>query len=184
MKTKDRHENNGRKSHFNPDRETYMNQDGNYVYLIWDTKTKLYHKEVCVVGVEGFTPEIRDALDDMDAEEDRLNEKENRREFEALAKNLFEYYLEDYEYKNNPLYILCRPGLQPRSAKRANLKKLNRAMKKLNPEQINLIYEIYGEMKYGADVAREQGVSRQAINNRIRKIQNRLKKLMGELSDD
>lgn len=61
--------------------------------------------------------------------------------------------------------------------------KLLLAMDKLTPEQVDLVYAIYGEMQFGADVAREQGVSRQAVNNRLKKIQARLAKLMAELDE-
>ena len=57
------------------------------------------------------------------------------------------------------------------------------AMEKLTPEQVDLVYAIYGEMQFGADVAREQGVSRQAINNRLKKIHTRLAKLMSEMDE-
>lgn len=56
-------------------------------------------------------------------------------------------------------------------------------MEKLTPEQVDLVYVIYGEMQFGADVAREQGVSRQAINNRLKKIHTRLTKLMVEMDE-
>lgn len=61
--------------------------------------------------------------------------------------------------------------------------KLLLAMDKLTPEQVDLVYAIYGEIQFGADVAREQGVSRQAVNNRLKKIHARLAKLMAELDE-
>ena len=56
-------------------------------------------------------------------------------------------------------------------------------MEKLTPEQVDLVYAIYGEMQFGTDVAREQGVSRQAINNRLKKIHTRLANLMAEMDE-
>ena len=56
-------------------------------------------------------------------------------------------------------------------------------MEKLTSEQVDLVYAIYGEMQFGADVAREQGVSHQAINNRLKKIHTRLAKLMAEMDE-
>jgi len=58
------------------------------------------------------------------------------------------------------------------------LKELDVALAQLTPNQLDLIHELYGCCKSMAEVAREQGVTRQAIKDRHRKILRRLKKLM------
>ena len=58
-----------RKAPYNPDRQTFVDADGNYVYRIWDEENHCYRHEVCVVG-EGISPELRSLLDEMDAEEE------------------------------------------------------------------------------------------------------------------
>ena len=51
-------------------------------------------------------------------------------------------------------------------------------MKELTEDQITLIYQIYGMNRQLSDIARECGVSKQAIANRRDKIIARLTKLL------
>lgn len=60
-----------RKARYNPNRETYVDENGNYVYLIWDEERQDYRREVIAIGEGGITPELRAMLDEMDAEEER-----------------------------------------------------------------------------------------------------------------
>ena len=48
-----------RKAQYNPNRQTYVDENGNYVYLIWDKEAQDYRREVCVVGDGGISPELR-----------------------------------------------------------------------------------------------------------------------------
>ena len=59
----------------------------------------------------------------------------------------------------------------------ALVEQLRLLMQKLTPQQIDLIYSLFGEQKRMADIAREQGKTRQAVNNQKNKIINKLKKL-------
>ena len=60
------------------------------------------------------------------------------------------------------------------------LKKLEAAMEQLTEGQRDLIHELYGFCRSMADIAREQDVSYEAIQNRRGKIIRRLKKLIDE----
>ena len=46
-----------RKARYNPNRETYVDENGNYVYRVWDESIKDYRHEIITVGDGGFTPE-------------------------------------------------------------------------------------------------------------------------------
>lgn len=45
-----------RKARYNPNRETYVNENGNYVYLIWDEELQDYRHKVIAVGDGSITP--------------------------------------------------------------------------------------------------------------------------------
>ena len=175
-----------RKARYNPNRETYVDENGNYVYLVWDEETRKYRQEVCVIGEGGFTPEVRALLDEMDAEEDRRLDADDHhldKVFECRKKA----HGDDGSGRTpDPIDLL--PQVRQRSFRDALLEdprigQLLTAMDKLSPDQVDLVYAIYGEMQFGADVAREQGVSRQAINNRLKKIHARLAKLLAEMNE-
>lgn len=175
-----------RKARYNPNRETYVDENGNYVYLVWDEETRQYRQEVCVIGEGGFTPEIRALLDEMDAEEDRRLDADDHH-----LDKVFEYRKKAHSDDGSgrtPDPIDLLPQVRQRTFQDALLEdprveQLLIAMDKLSPEQVDLVYAIYGEMQFGADVAREQGVSRQAINNRLKKIHARLAKLLAEMNE-
>ena len=57
---------------------------------------------------------------------------------------------------------------------------MRQAVEQLTPQQIDLFYALFGEMRSMADIAREQGKTRQAVNNQKNKILNRIKKLLDE----
>lgn len=66
-----------RKSEFDPEREAFMDGQGNYTYNTWvQLPNGLWElKPICtaMIGEEGVTAEITIALDDADCEVDRQN---------------------------------------------------------------------------------------------------------------
>ena len=56
--------------------------------------------------------------------------------------------------------------------------KIEAAMEKLTEEQRDLIYELFGLCRTVSEIAREQDVSREAIQNRRSKIVNRMRKMI------
>jgi DNA-directed RNA polymerase specialized sigma24 family protein len=175
-----------RKARYNPNRETYVDENGNYVYLIWDEETRSYRREVCMVGDDGISPELRAMLDEMDAEEERRLDADDHHLDKVFDEKKKTHGADKSGRTPNPMDLL--PQRRQRTFQDAlredpRIAQLLIAMDKLTPDQVDLVYAIYGEMKFGADVAREQGVSRQAINNRLKKIHTRLAKLMAEMDE-
>ena len=135
---------------------------------------------------EGISPEIRSLLDEMDAEEERRLDADNHHLDKVFDGKKQAHSADKSGRTPNPMDLL--PQRRQRSFEDAlredpRVGQLLLAMEKLTPDQVDLVYAIYGEMKFGADVAREQGVSRQAINNRLKKIHARLAKLMAEMDE-
>lgn len=175
-----------RKARYNLNRETYVDENGNYVYRVWDKEIKGYRRDVITVGDGGFTPELRVLLDEMDAEEERCLDADDRHIDKVFEAKKSAHSADGSGHTPHPMDLI--PQRRQRSFRDAlredpRIGKLLLAMDKLTPEQIDLVYAIYGEMQFGADVAREQGVSRQAVNNRLKKIHVRLAKLMAELDE-
>lgn len=175
-----------RKAPYNPDRQTFVDVDGNYVYRIWEEETKSYRQEVFVVGDKGISPELRSLLDEMDAEEERRLDADNHHVDKVFERRKQAHSDDSSGRTPNPMELL--PQHRQRTFDDAlredpRIGQLLLAMEKLSPDQVDLVYAIYGEMKFGADVAREQGVSRQAINNRLKKIHARLAKLLAEMDE-
>lgn len=175
-----------RKSQYNPNRESYVDENGNYVYLVWDSENNSYRREVCVVGEGGFSPEIRAVLDEMDADEDRRLDADRHHMDMVFEAKKRAYCDNQSEYANDPLEMLPQrkhQSFEEVIRESPCIEQLIKAMDRLTPEQKDLIFAIYGEMLFGAEVAREQGVTRQAINNRLNKIHKRLKKLMEDMNE-
>lgn len=175
-----------RKARYNPNRETYVDENGNYVYLTWDEELQDYRHEVIAVGDGGITPELRTVLDEMDAEEERRLEADDHHIDKVFEIKKKDHGADRSGHIPHPMDLI--PQRRQRTVQDAlrenpRIAQLLIAMDKLTPEQVDLVYVIYGEMKFGADVAREQGVSRQAINNRLKKIHTRLVKLMAEMDE-
>lgn len=88
-----------RKAQYNPNRQTYVDENGNYVYLIWDEETQDYRREVFVVGDGGISPELRATLDEMDAEEERRLDADRHHIFTYRAPSIFPEILSSYKWQ-------------------------------------------------------------------------------------
>lgn len=62
--------------------------------------------------------------------------------------------------------------------KNEDYRRLHNALSKLPNEQRELIIRVYFKNEKQADIAREQGVTRKAINNRLERIYAQLKKFL------
>ena len=58
---------------------------------------------------------------------------------------------------------------------------LHQFIDKLQPQQIDLLYSLYGELRQMTEIARQQGVTKYAIYNREKKILCRLKKMFSDM---
>ena len=150
---------------------TYKTQDGN----TWTIRA----------GENGVTEEMIAFLRENDRErelQDRY-QKENTCYYYQNGVSLFETV--PNEDVDHPIERIIAPGpdvmdiLFPDEEIMSPLRvKLDAALAQLTPAQLDLIHELYGSCKSMAEVAREQGVSHDAIRHRREKILRRLKKLM------
>ena len=75
------------------------------------------------------------------------------------------------------IFSILYPEEKPKSRM---IEALKAAMERLTPQQIDFIYERYGLQMSEVEIARRDGVSKQAIDNRRTKLFKRIRKLMEE----
>ena len=187
-----------RKSEFDPEREAYLDKDGNYVYNTWVRQPSgLWELEpVCTakIGEEDVSAEITIVLDDMDCGDDRANNmiRKNRdKVFDDLCaaydanpadengdKRVDPWDKASYQAaQGTDILDQIIPEDKPADAR---MEKLLELMAGLTEEQRNLVYNHLGARKQFTQIAAEESerkgkpVSRQAISNRWDRILTKL----------
>lgn len=120
--------------------------------------------EISEIEVEDSLGEL---LVDMDRLEYNVNHKETRRHVLLSAIDPADRFLTAEE---NLLQDLIDEE---------DHEKLMAAIRKLQPQQQELLYRVYWKGEKQRDIAREDGVSERAITGRMQKIYASLKKFMG-----
>ena len=179
-----------RKSEFDPEREAYMDKDGNYVYNTWVQQPNgLWElKPVCTakIGEDDVSAEITIVLDDMDCGEDRAN-NQIRKHRDKVFEEQCAAYDEDPADESGDKRIDPWDKASYQAAQGANIldqifpedkpadarmEKLLELMAGLTAEQLDLIYDHLGARKQFTQIAAEESerkgkkVTRQAISNR------------------
>ncbi len=151
-----------------------------YTYKSVDGSTRTIR-----VGEDGVTEEMIVLLQESDREmalQERYQEENADysirnaiRRFETAPNNIIDHPL---DWIADPKADIMKILFPDRAEDSLLLKKLESAIEQLTDNQRDLIYELYGFCKSMADVAREQDVTYEAIQNRRSKIFRRLKKLV------
>lgn len=161
-----------------------------YTYYRWDSDLKREVPVVITAGTkDGVTEEHilwleeadhKEALQERYAEENRDYSTENQK---------VKYLRGDDGVADDPINELADNRTNPDHflyedvKENPQVQQLLELMEKLTPKQIDLIYAHFGERRYLADIAAEEGCTPQAVTNRKNKIINRLKKLFAELDE-
>lgn len=102
------------------------------------------------------------------------------RQIEAENVNTDEGYERCELADNGPdIHYQAFPEDMEKEPEDSRMEELMKALEQLTQEQRDLIYEVLGANRSLAEIAEEQGVTRQALNNRKNKIVARLRKIMG-----
>jgi len=104
-------------------------------------------------------------LMDMDRREYNNDHKETRR------------HASIYEIDQEENLIPSKYCLEDEILRKEEIKALVKAFELLTPEQLRLVRAIYSEGNSMAAIARSEGVSKMAITNRMKKIQEKIKKV-------
>lgn len=107
-----------------------------------------------------------DVILELDRQEYNANHRETRRHCSLDALNLDDSFLpSDTDVEGDFIRL-------------SETARLHAAIEKLSPQQQRLIRQVYFEDRSCADIAREEGVSKVAIFNRLQKIHAQLKKYL------
>ena len=108
--------------------------------------------------------EIAKALQELDSEEQRIKRKESRRQVASLEQLLDEGL--DFEENSNDRLT------------DEQITKVRDALEHLTTDQQWLINQVFYENRTQADIARELGVSKAAITQRLERIFEKMKKVL------
>ena len=192
-----------RKSEYDPERECYMDGQGNYVYNQWvqQPNGQWELKPTCIVniGENDVTADITIYLDDMDCDDDRANNMIRKTRDKIFSEQCAAYDADPTDENGNrrvdpwdkasyqaaqgtDILDQIFPNIKPADPQ---MKKLLELMDGLSEEQLDLIYAHLGERKQFTQIAAEESerkgktVSRQAISNRWDRIITKLCKGLG-----
>ena len=165
-------------------KEQDMKTGKSYNYSIWDAEE---NKTVTVeirVGHDGVTKEDIEILMELDRQEARNNEGEDR-----LKDHLFEVQKkESIETGVNPFdgdKVMKALDKAPASDNLEHaICEVERAVKKLTPAQQDLFYEYFGMQRKMSDIGRDNGTSRKAVFGRKERMVKSLERLLKEAGID
>ena len=162
-------------------------QPTTYTYWHWDEEAKRTLPISIITGQDGVTEEHIIMLNDFDHAADLGDryEQENRDYGTENKKSKLESDPDDCigdpienlgTHKTDPAFLLEQKVDEPNPL----VGQLLTLMEKLTPQQIDLIYDLFGSERQLTEIAKEEGTSVTAIHNRKSKIIARLKKLFAE----
>ncbi len=162
-------------------------QNITYTYWSWDEESKKTLPITITAGQDGVTEEHIILLNDFDHAADLGDryEQENRDFGTENKKSKLESDPDDCTgdpienlgtRKTDPAFFLDQKADEPNPL----VEQLLTLMEKLTPQQIDLIYDVFGSQRQLTEIAKEEGKSVTAIYNRKSKIIARLRKLFAE----
>ncbi len=158
-----------------------------YTYWRWDEESKKNLPITITAGQDSVTEEHIIMLNELDRAAglgDRY-EQENRDYSTENKKSKLESDPDDCigdpienlgTRKTDPAFFLEEKSDEPNPL----VEQLLTLMEKLTPQQIDLIYDLFGSQRQLTEIAKEEGKSVTAIYNRKSKIIARLRKLFAE----
>ena len=158
-----------------------------YTYWRWDVESKKTLPVTITSGQDGVTEEHIIILNDLNHAADLGDryEQENR-DYETENKKL-QHFRNPEKFSEDPINALITHNTDPaffldQKADEPNplVEQLLTLMEKLTPQQIDLIYDLFGSQRQLTEIAGEEDVSVTAIHNRKSKIIARLRKLFAE----
>jgi hypothetical protein len=158
-----------------------------YTYWSWDEESKKNLPIAIIAGQDSVTEEHIIMLNELDHAADLGDryEQENRDYGTENKKSKLESDPDDCigdpienlgTRKTDPAFFLDEKVDEPNPL----VEQLLTLMEKLTPQQIDLIYDLFGSQRKLTEIAKEEGKSVTAIHNRKSKIIARLRKLFAE----
>ncbi|MDD2267930.1 MAG: hypothetical protein PHY15_00090 [Eubacteriales bacterium] len=163
-------------------------QQTTYTYWHWDNEAKKTLPITITAGQGGVTEEHIIMLNDFDHAADLGNRYEDENRDYATENQKLKNERDPDNSTGDPIENLETSTTDPayflidEKADKPNplVEQLLTLMEKLTPQQINLIYDLFGSQRQLTEIANEEGKSVTAIHNRKSKIIARLRKLFAE----
>ena len=153
-----------RKSRYNLRRHHYMQSDGSYIYEYWDESIHEYRKQILRPGEKGITKEWIAELDKSDYSEDKNDEEQER-----LRDEKYDTYLKNMDSSDDCLTDPIEIEMYRRFIHKSEectenmlIELVADLVHSLKPQQIELFYLIFGEMKQQQEVADIESLSSQS----------------------
>lgn len=156
--------------------------DGRYIYVPVEGKPIFL-----TPGEDGVTEEDILILSTMDYENSKRQDYDRKKRDYVIEQKKARENDDACDLNTDPIENLPDPRseifsiLYPEDhSNDPRLMLLHQFIDKLQPQQIDLLYSLYGELQQMTEIARRQGVTKYAIYNREKKILNRLKKMFSD----
>ena len=156
--------------------------DGRYVYYSWDDNAKAEVPHYLIPGENGVTDDLIVTLAAFDHDEALADRYADENADYGYRNYLAKAERGDGQVRNPIDEQTCRRWWTTSVSKNDSdkVKLVRSLLDSLTEDQINLIYEIFGERHTQKEIAEREGKSPQSVNNRLNKIKNRVKKLLAE----
>ena len=146
----------------------------NYIYY-----TAEGTKIVITPGEDGVTEadiELLHTMDDDEVDEQRRYDYRVTTHLDAYHDGEEEAANDRNKYTANPEQLIIQA--EDEAEHQDMLDKLTKAMECLLPQQKELFKKVYLEKRSNTDIATEEGVTEAAIRGRLKKLQERLRKIL------
>lgn len=159
-----------------------MLPDGRYIYV------PAHGQPIFLTpGQDGVTEEDILILSGLDHEQaKRLDYERKKRDFaceaakEEVSDSNTDAHIDPIENMADPKADIFSLLFPEKEQEDPRLALLHDFIDRLQPQQIDLLYSLYGELKQMTEIAEQEGVTKYAIYNRQQKILTRLKKMFAE----
>lgn len=172
-----------RKSRYNPNRRSFVTEDGKLAYIVWDEESKRDITHYYEVGKNGITEELLIMLDEEDHDWD-LSERYQEENSDYGFRNQQRKHNENpKKYPTDPIVDIVDKQadiislISPEDATAdETVSKVVAFISTLTEDQQNLVYAHLGSMKQLEEIRRDEieatgkTVTQQAVSNRWKKI--------------
>jgi hypothetical protein len=172
-----------RKSHFNPNRRSFVTEDGKLAYIVWDEESKRDITHYYGVGSDGITEEMVIMLDEDDHAWDLLERYQEENTDYGFRNQQRKHNENHKKYPTDPLLDLVDEQADiislifpENEATDETVEKVVAFISTLTEAQQDLVYDHLGAMKQLEEMRREEiavtgkKITQQAISNRWKKI--------------
>lgn len=172
-----------RKSHFNPNRRSFVTEDGKLAYIVWDEEAKRDITHYYEIGSDGITEELVIMLDKDDHDWDLSERYQEENADHIFRKDQCRHNYDAEEFPADPIENIVDKQADILSILFPEDEVTDDAVEKavtfistLTEDQQNLVYAHLGAMKQLEEIRREEieatgkTVTQQAVSNRWKKI--------------